>query len=241
MGYGGRDIPDNDPCPSLMRSTYTIPVAIVLGGVIVAVAVYFSIARPFPKTSSGTGNPALVRPVGTSDHILGSPTAPVMIVEYSDFDCDYCKGFHAVLHQIIANEGAQGQVAWVFREFPLTEIHANAMKHAEAAECVAKVSGNDAFWKFADVLFANQPVDPSRYWEFAARAGVSGDAFATCFAEAATRVDMRITADRQNALDTGAIGTPYSLILVQGKVPIVIDQAFSYDDLKLLIDQTLGK
>ena len=146
-----------------MKSTFTIPVAIILGGIIVAVAVYFSVARPAERsTSSGTGNPALVRPVGSSDHILGSPTAPVMIVEYSDFDCDYCKGFHDILHQVIASEGADGKVAWIFRQFPLTELHPNARKHAEAAECVAKVAGNDAFWKFADALFKNQPTDPSR-------------------------------------------------------------------------------
>jgi len=54
------------------------------------------------------------------------------------------------LHQIIANEGVGGNVAWVFREFPLIEIHPNALFNARAAECVAQVAGNDAFWKFAD-------------------------------------------------------------------------------------------
>ena len=136
-----------------MNSKLTIPTAIVVGGIIVAAAVYGSMPK-VPAVDGG--NPALVRPVDTSDHILGNPAAPVKIVEYSDFDCDYCKGFNDILHQIIANAGTKGKVAWVYREFPLIEIHPNALSHARAAECVAQVAGNDAFWKFASALFANQ-------------------------------------------------------------------------------------
>jgi len=221
-----------------MKSFLTVPTAIVLGGVIVAAAVYVSM----PKTpSSGAGNPALVRPVSASDHILGNPAAPVMIVEYSDFDCEYCKDFHNTLHQIIANAGANGKVAWVFRQFPLSEIHPNAFSHARAAECVATVEGNDVFWKFSNALFANQPIDPSRYGELASSIGISGAAFAACFANASSTLDARIMADRQNALDVGAQGTPYSLILVAGKPPVVMEGAYSYDAVKQLIDQALGQ
>ena len=163
-----------------------------------------------------------------------------MIVEYSDFDCEYCKDFHDTLHQIIANAGANGKVAWIFRQFPLTEIHSNAFSHARAAECVAAVEGNDVFWKFSNALFANQPIDPSRYGEIASSIGISGDAFAVCFANASSTLDARITADRQNALDVGAQGTPYSLILVAGKPPVVMEGAYSYDAVKQLVDQVLG-
>jgi protein-disulfide isomerase len=221
-----------------MKSSFTIPIAIILGGIVVAGAVYFSL-RP-PSTSSGTGNPALVRPVSSSDHILGNPAAPVVIVEYSDFDCTYCKGFDETLRQIIANEGAGGEVAWVFREFPLTEIHPNAFSNARAAECVAQVAGNDAFWKFTQALFTNQPIDPANYGTFASSASISGDAFATCVATASPDIDARITADRQNALAVGAQGTPYSLILVKGRTPIVMDGAYSYDAVKQLVDQALA-
>ena len=221
-----------------MKPSFTIPIAIVLGGIVVAGAVYFSL-RP-PSTSSGTGNPALVRPVASSDHILGNPAAPVIIVEYSDFDCTYCKGFDETLRQIIANEGTNGKVAWVFREFPLTEIHPNAFSNAHAAECAAQVAGNDAFWKFTNVLFTSQPVNPANYGTFASSAGISGDAFATCVATASSTIDARITVDRQNALAVGAQGTPYSLILVAGKSPVVMDGAYSYDAVKQLIEQALS-
>ncbi len=217
----------------------SLPLAIMLGGVIVASAVYFSIEAKKPETNIPHGNPALVRPVGASDHILGNPNASVMIVEYSDFDCAFCKTFNETLHEIVANEGATGKVAWVYREFPLIEIHPTAMADARAAECVAETAGNDAFWKFADLLFANQPADPARYGEFAQAAGVSGTAFASCYANASTTVDARILADRKNALDMGARGTPYSLILVPDATPVVMDGAYPYDIVKQLVDRAL--
>lgn len=219
-----------------MKSLHTIPIAIILGGILIAIAMYVSI----PKLSlTSSDKSALVRPIDSSDHILGNPAAKVMIVEYADFDCEYCVGANTALQQIIANEGANGNVALVYREFPLVEIHPNAMHHAEAAECVAKTSGNDAFWKFIDVLFAHQPVDPAQYGTLAATVGVSGDAFATCFSNAATTVDTRIKTDRQNAFDIGAIGTPHSLIVVTGKPPIVMAGKYPYDVIKQLVDEAL--
>lgn len=222
-----------------MKSSLTIPLAIVLGGIIVAVAVYVSMPKQ-PPASLRTDNPELVRPVGATDHIFGSPAAKVMVVEYSDFDCEYCKNFHEIMHQIVANEGAGGQVAWVFREFPLIEIHPNTLSHARAAECIAQTAGNDVFWAFTDVLFKNQPVDSSQYGTLAKAAGVSTDAFATCYANASATVEARILADRENALDIGAQGTPYSLILVAGETPVVMNGFYSYDDVKQLVRQALA-
>lgn len=219
-----------------MSKSLTIPIAIIAGGIIVAVAVYVSM----PKAPPSAGNPSLVRLVSASDHILGNPAAKVMIVEYADFDCEFCKDFHETLHQIIANEGAGGEVAWVYREFPLIEIHSNALSHARAAECAAQAGGNDAFWKFSNALFANQPADPSRYGELASSIGLMGDAFASCYAGASVTLDTRILADRQNALDMLAQGTPYSIILVAGKPPVEMAGGYSYDAVKELVDQALS-
>jgi len=222
-----------------MKDSITVPLAIAVGGVIVAAAVYVSMPKP-PTMSAGL--PALVRPIGASDHILGNPAAEVMIVEYTDFDCEYCRGFHETLHHIVANAGANGKVAWVLRHFPLSEIHPNALPHARASECAAQVGGNDAFWKFADLLFNNQPVNPIRYGELARSSGMPGDsAFASCYANATTLLDERIMADRQNALAIGATGTPYSLILVAGKPPMIIDDAYPYDAVKQLVDEALAQ
>ncbi|MBU6214418.1 thioredoxin domain-containing protein [Patescibacteria group bacterium] len=222
-----------------MKSALVIPVAIVVSGIILAAAVYLSLAKPAAPVRAG--DPSLVRPVSASDHILGNPAAKVMIVEYADFDCEYCKGFNETLHQIIATEGANGEVAWVFRHFPLSEIHPDALALAKAAECAAEVGGNDAFWKFTDALYARQPVAPAAIGTIAAVTNVPADTFATCYASESTSAPLleRIQADRKNALAMGATGVPYSLILVRGKLPVVVDGAYSYDDLKTLVDQSL--
>lgn len=147
------------------------------------------------------------------------------------------------MHQIIANEGATGNVAWVFRHFPLLEIHPNALSHARAAECAAKAAGDDAFWKFADKLYANQPADPSTYGTIAKEVGITGDAFATCYSNASgasSTVEAHILADRQNALDIGAKGTPFSVIFTINKKPVVIEGGYSYEEMRQFVNQALG-
>lgn len=209
-----------------MTSPLAIPVAIVAGGIVIAAAVYFS------APSSGT--PALVRPVGAADHIFGNPAARVMLVEYADFNCASCRQFHDTLHQIVAN--ANGRVAWVLREFPSSPDDPNA----RAAECAASAAGNDAFWRFADALFANQPAESARFGELASSAGIES-AFADCYASAPSAVRARVEADRENARAMGAKEAPYSVILVSGKVFAIIDQAYPYDAVKALIGQALGE
>lgn len=224
-----------------MTQSRTIPIAIVLAGCILAGAVYLTVSSEMTASRKVNGDPSLVRPVSSADHIFGNPAAPVTIVEYSDYDCVYCKTFDETLRQIIANEGATGNVSWVFRHFPLSEIHPNAQRHAEAAECAATVGGNDGFWAFDKQLFENQPVDPSQYGTLAANAGITTSAFAQCLSTSSSTMDARIAADAKNARSAGATGTPYSLILVAGHSPVVMDGAYSYDAVKALVDTALSK
>ena len=93
-----------------------------------------------------------VPPVDDTDHIKGDPTtAKITIIEYSDFECPFCARFHPVLERVVSE--SNGSIAWVYRQFPLTQIHQNAMDRVIASECVAQLKGNDAFWKYADLLF----------------------------------------------------------------------------------------
>jgi protein-disulfide isomerase len=92
-----------------------------------------------------------IRPPSADDHIIGSPTAPIVLVEYSDFQCPYCKMIHPDLKRIVSE--SNGQIAWVYRDFPLYQIHPEAENAANAAECIAAQKGNDAFWQFGDAIF----------------------------------------------------------------------------------------
>ena len=82
------------------------------------------------------GTTDAVRPVTREDHIKGNPDAPIKIVEYSDFECPFCKRFHDTMNEVMS-EVDNGQVAWVFRHFPLDQLHpVKARAVAVASECV---------------------------------------------------------------------------------------------------------
>lgn len=101
---------------------------------------------------SNTTLVATVEPVdfGT-DHVRGDETADIAIIEYSDFQCPFCQRVHSILRQVL--EKNDGKIMWIYRHFPLSQIHPNARKLAEGSECVAELGGDDAFWKYTDKVF----------------------------------------------------------------------------------------
>ncbi len=85
-----------------------------------------------------------IRPVSPlRDHIYGDPTAAASIIEFSDFECPYCRKIHPVLKRLVNDSG--GQVNWVFRHYPLSFHKPNAQREAEASECAYHMAGNDGF------------------------------------------------------------------------------------------------
>lgn len=85
----------------------------------------------------------------TGEHIVGNPDAQVMIIEYSDLECSYCKRFHDTMKSVVAE--SNGNVAWVYRHWIVRGP--TSMQKAAASECVAKLKGEDAFWKYIDLVF----------------------------------------------------------------------------------------
>ena len=147
------------------NNALAIPIAIVFGFALIAVAIFVSgqnTQKPSTKVdpkdaieqaSGQIGKTGPVRKVDEKDHIRGNPNAPIVIVEYSDLECPFCKSFHETMNKVMANYGNDGKVAWVYRQFPLEQLHPNAPTLAQASECVAELGGNDAFWKFSDKIF----------------------------------------------------------------------------------------
>src|SRR3989344_939049 len=92
-----------------------------------------------------------VRPPSAQDHIVGSPAAPIVLIEYSDFQCPFCSRVHPTLQRIVSE--SNGKISWVYRHFPLSSIHPQATPAANASECIAEQLGSDGFWKFAGIVF----------------------------------------------------------------------------------------
>lgn len=229
---------------------YAIPVSIVVAGLLIAGAVFLNGSGKLGnKDTAGTGSDSTasqgasaVMPVTSKDHIQGNPDADIVIVEYSDLDCPYCKEFHKTLEKIMDEYGKTGQVAWVYRHLPLTQLHPNAFLHAEASECVASLGGNDAFWGFLTNMFADNPgneqASPNDYIKYAEEFGISDTDLQNCMAS--KKFDSVITKDANNGMAAGAQGTPYSVIIVKGSdKPVAVSGAVPYENFKSFIDQIL--
>ena len=236
------------------RNALAIPIAIVLSAALIAGAIVYTGMQKGNPTQVGNGTndqvtaEIEVAPVTEKDHIQGNPNAPIVIVEYSDYDCPFCRVFHDTMTKIIAEYGAGGKVAWVYRHFPLEQLHPNAKKISEASYCVSELGGNEAFWKFTNALnnsrkivYAEgttniksvEPTDMARMSEFALAGGVDKSKFEACYTSG--KYKEQVNQDVVAAMKTGARGTPYSILMV-GDQKGVINGAQPYDTVKQMID-----
>ncbi len=175
------------------------------------------------------------------DHIRGNPAAPVTLIEYSDFECPFCKSFHSTAKRLV--DESKGQVKWVYRHFPLDNIHpVKARREAAASECAAELGGNDAFWKFADRFYeltpSNNKTDVDTVLpQIAREIGLDKEQFASCLASG--KHDRRVEEDYQNALASGGRGTPWSIIVSKSGETYPLSGAQPYAAVKQLVDLAL--
>ena len=229
------------------QPSMAIPLAIVVGFAMIAIAIFFTsgndqVTTTIPTTPAGEQAASGVRPVSDADYILGNPNAPIVMIEYSDYDCPFCKQFHATMHQIMDEYGVTGRLAWVYRQFPLVELHPNAPQLSEAALCVGDIGGNSAFWTFSDTVFDSRIeaefTNITKLPEFAEAAGVDRDAFMACMSSDRMMDDLK--ADMADGVAAGAQGTPYTVIKV-GSQEAVINGAQSYDFVKGIVENLISQ
>jgi protein-disulfide isomerase len=157
---------------------------------------------------------AKVRPVTSArDHVYGNPNAPISLIEYSDFECPFCKKFHLTPKEIVNASG--GKVNLVYRHFPLGSHNPGAQKQAEAAECANALGGNDAFWKYADAIYARTrsngrgfPI--SDLTPLAKELGLPAARFQECVDKAT--YGARVQEDMLEGATIGLTGTPSTII-----------------------------
>lgn len=223
------------------REAWFIPGAIIVAGLILAVTVYATRANDLP--GDVVGDPSLMRPVSDIDHIVGNPSAPVVLVEYADIDSAYTKSFQATMEQLMTEYGPSGNVAWVYRHLPLIDQHPYAAQHAEAAECVASLGGPTIFWRFISTLHAAAPDDqqfnPRNYTSAVEALGILPQSFESCMTD--HRYQERVASDFANGIAIGAGGSPFSVLLVEGHPPVTIDGSVSYEAMKKILDEAIAE
>lgn len=215
----------------MTREQWLVPIAIIVAGAIIAVAVYFINKQPTTPPPDGQ-SVANVRPYDPSqDHILGNPNAPIKLIEYSDFECPHCKTYAATLKALVEEYGPTGEVAWVYRHFPIVELHSKAPKESEAAECAAEVGGGDtAFFNFVHRVYeitpSNNGLDLNALPDIAAGLGLDREKFKACLDSG--KYKDKVESQVKEALALGIRGTPHSYISVAGNMlPVEGSQSIS--------------
>ncbi|MFH1473106.1 MAG: thioredoxin domain-containing protein [bacterium] len=221
------------------NNKYILPLAILVAGVMVAGAIYFGTSGTptpgeVPETQQSTG--ITIPPVTESDHITGNRDAEIIIVEYSDTECSWCKVFHETMHQIVIKYG--GKVAWVYRHMP---FHNQSIKEAQATECAYEIGGNDAFWKYLDRIFkitpSNDEFDLGQLPIIASDIELNTSSFNECISS--QRYVENITKNLDLARPGNIEGTPYSIIISKNEQSAYINGAEPFEMVKAKIDSLI--
>jgi len=204
---------------------------------------------PAPPSAAPAAQPqadaSRMAPITEQDWIRGDRNAKVSVVEYSDLECPFCKRHHPTMQQLVAEY--DGKVNWVYRHFPLTQLHPKAPKEAEATECAGEQGGppgseasNEAFWKYVDRLFeitpANNGLEPAELPKIAEYVGLNVSTFEACLNSG--RWAQKVQTQAQDAQNAGGTGTPYNVI-VAGDKKIPVSGAVPLEQLKAVIDSVL--
>lgn len=209
------------------KSVLNIPTAIVIAGAIIAIAVIVAKSPAMPKKELNAIE-IPVKAVTAEDYILGNPNAKIKIVEYSDTSCPYCKVFHNTMRKVIGDYGVSGNVAWVYRHYPLDKadasgriLHPNAGKEAQATECAGSLSGNEKFWAYINRLYEVTPsvtgqspngLDQKELPKIAEYAGINVTDFNNCLSTGKFR--DKVEGQFNDGVNIGINGTPTSIIIL---------------------------
>ena len=159
-----------------------------------------------------------------SDHIRGNRNAKFAIIEYSDFDCPFCGSFHETAQQFV--DESEGNIMWVYRHFPLEQMHPEAVAKAVASECAALQGGSEVFWAFSDELFTGL-YKVADLPKIVSDLGLNSSEFESCLENEDTIEKVRN--DQLSGDSAGVRGTPGNFLInleteavvpLMGAVPI---------------------
>lgn len=167
------------------------------------------------------------------DPVLGDPDAPVTIIEFSDYECPFCKRhFTQVYPQIKENYIDTGKVKLVFRDFPL-DFHPDAIPAAKAANCARDQGGDEKYFEMHDKLFLAEDLSEETLQKIGSEAGLDETEFNECLAS--DKHTEEINKDMQDGSSHGVTGTP--AFFINGWF---IKGAYPYSEFEKFIEQELA-
>lgn len=221
-----------------------ITAAIILGASHVA---YAYVTKDGTSTPSAPTTLFTGKPIDDKDHIEGNAKSDVIVVEYSDPECPYCISLHPAMKQL-RNE-YEDRIAFVYRYFPLTQIHPHSFEESKAIACAATLGGTKAFYEYIDNIYGYKVANKTNELpatgkeDIATNIGLKKEAFNACMKNSDT--DLTINASINDGVQAGVQGTPSTFILKKTKqgyeVTTMVDGARPYEFIKAAIDQALAK
>ena len=196
--------------------------SIALNVILIIITIKFVFATAGNTTPVASTSPAVkgtaTFQITDKDHVRGNKDAKVTLVEFSDFECPYCFKFEDTVSQILKNY--PDKVRLVYKYFPLTSIHKNSQKAAEAAECA---NDQNKFWEYHDALFAKQAQNLSvdLFKSMAGELGLNQDQFNSCLDS--DKYLSRVQDNVKEGQADGVTGTPATFVngkLLSGAQPI---------------------
>jgi protein-disulfide isomerase len=161
--------------------------------------------------------------------VRGNSKAPVMIVEFSDYQCPYCHSVEPTVKEVLAKYG--DKVSFSYRDFPLTAIHSQAMIAAEASRCALE---QGKFWEYHDQLFTASKLEKDDLIGYARDLKLDDKQFSSCLASEKYKAD--IEKDTQAGRKAGVSGTPG--FFING---VEISGAKPKDEFERVIDDELAR
>lgn len=197
--------------------------------------------RPSAPSDSVAAKDITLAPVSSADHVRGAPDAKITLVEFSDTECPFCKRFHVTMRELLKKY--PDDLRWVYRHFPLDQLHSKARKESEATECAAQLGGEQGFWKYLDRLFevtpSNDGLDPAQLPAIAQQVGLNRVKFEECLSS--SRHAKRVADQLEDAQNAGGRGTPYSVLIGPDGSKYPISGALPIEKIEPVIKALLGK
>jgi len=238
------------------KKDYLLPASIIIAALLIAgswiyttglknVEIKEKIGQENNQPAVSESNLENVKPISGDDYIMGNPNAPVKIIEFSDLECPFCKVFHQTMKQVMAEYGNNGKVAWVYRHWPLEQLHPKAKTSALAAECAGELGGNEKFWEYLDKYFeitpSNNQINLSELPKIAESIGLNRAQFEGCLQSG--KYQEKIEAQIKDAVSSNPecprCGTPFSIVIAKDGKKYPIPGAFPYEDVKAIIEEAL--
>lgn len=182
-----------------------------------------------------------INPVSEDDHILGSPNADVIIIEYSDFECPYCKEFHNMMRLAMESFGPNERLAWVYRHSPRQGESPVSLRTSKISECVSSQYGESKFWQFTNKVFDKAPssLEENNTYSIVEELGLNSEDIRECVEGEEVMAEIQKDIDDVKYLSSldNEFGTPYNVILTKTSEPFTFSGSIPYVMLEDIIQQ----